>query len=1516
MEKLNTTEIENGTNFITGFNGYKMDNVRQDNKSYSKDFKAMCEYLGKEYKRIYNKELAGFNYWELSYRGVQVYDNVNRIVCFLSRKLLMRVDKGKYDFYLKKYESHPTLKSNVVIFRGYNILIIRETATYKSQSGILSRIYDTLKAPFVMLESARNSVNTVTSQVGKLFLLDLISLVLTIRNGLLTPEVFVNILIQLYTIHERFLAIFGYSLVKTEAAPARSEPAHPAPTEPERFEAQVGPTMTDLIFGFTAMGLPSQVLNAIKTFNTVTGKRIMESDILMTAGQTIFDCLTTIIKWISSPFPNTRLISEANEKYMLDIISYMGVSVFMHRDIKEVCEIYTQYVSNPQVLFDPTFREKIMTKYEKLIATPDFVDYISNGNNKYFTTTWQLFEANVVKSCRAFETAGREEPICFVFQGEAGSGKSRLATAFTDLLRQGGMTTYCHSVPAAEDGKDFYDDYENQDVFIMDDVGQQGKSQWRYLINYISPIKYPLPCAAASKKNTKFFNSKIVVITTNHFMDLTGFTSSDCISEPEALYRRAHVIKIDRGRSNHFSQVCSYYKYDHIGSKKWENKFINHCAVDVPADTQYNINTESPTDADNATKILIWLYRLYRHVVHREEANRTAMIISKEELQKILDDTDLYYDAQTFNYMKYIADSCAKLKDHVVDYYAIMSEYMEYFTVRIGGYLKKAVETVVEQMTILTPLIRQGIEYVKDFKIGIILGGILAAGLCKFLLSWFFGDVKLEQPSPEFNGNNIIDNERFGFNAGKRIKHEYFGPQGPELESDYEQWKGTVSKGCKTLVIRNTSGNDEFTQCVVSGKRILLPAHVDIGDKFVDLYQTWNHYKQKHVEIENVQLRLIKKYIISDLAVYEIRGTIPLYKLNKALFTKGATSSNNWFLINSTGNMPVVYDVNIKRNDEDVSYATVTGKWQHVPNTGFYTPYSAYGACGTVLCAPGAGLIGFHVAGGPTSGFCVEPPRFVMDEIRQFMLEAPAADFDLDSKIIPEFSGVRVRYNEPIKQMRPTGKTAYSPSVLHKDYCQDMKEMIESLETSPSQYTTTPVEVIDAKAPPNFRANGTPSQTLKHLSRKTFMPQGKVTPDEIEFMKDCIRSIMTNFTDIDDYEVAFGGTYVPPLNKDSSNGYGCETGKDNYFDFKNKQIKEQAVELFEKIRQLAKDGKYDYNYFMCRETFKDEMRKSTKVDSPRTFRVMPLGHIWWTKKIFGQLLRHFKDNRMMTGISIGFNPYTDTDALVKKLQSCSVVGDADFGKWDGTIVAPMIRLIGDVMAEHYKGEYPYMIEWLVNTIVNSFVLVNDEIWATTHGLPSGTWLTLMLNCLLNKCLTALVIYRHKPNPTVKDFHEVVDFVTGDDKVFGASGDLAKYFNLLSIKDTAESLGMDCTNGDKSKITKASQDFANLTYVKRHFRQHPVLKKYVGCLSVDTIMNTLQWVNTEASDTHEAMLGKIRSMQVEAYLHSPHFFNELTKMCNKFYPFDAFFSEEKVIKILTSEEGYEQVLRMQEKYFMY
>ena len=143
---------------------------------------------------------------------------------------------------------------------------------------------------------------------------------------------------------------------------------------------------------------------------------------------------------------------------------------------------------------------------------------------------------------------------------------------------------------------------------------------------------------------------------------------------------------------------------------------------------------------------------------------------------------------------------------------------------------------------------------------------------------------------------------------------------------------------------------------------------------------------------------------------------------------------------------------------------------------------------------------------------------------------------------------------------------------------------------------------------------------------------------------------------------------------------------------------------------------------------------------------------------------------------------------------------------------------------------------------------------------------------------------------------------GDDKIFGCDADIGKYYNLKTIEQVATSLGMTCTNGDKTPIKSVTQPFHKLSFVKRNFVKHVALNKWMGALSIDTLHNTLQWWDT-SRNLNEVMEGKMRSVQVEAYIHSPLLFEEYTKLFYKHYPFAPLFNKEQVHNILNSDDGY-------------
>lgn len=1117
-----------------------------------------------------------------------------------------------------------------------------------------------------------------------------------------------------------------------------------------------------------------------------------------------------------------------------------------YNKVRSIVKYYTEYVKDSQMLFNPTTREKIMKLHQECKSDPSFIEYVTNGS-RYLNTTWDLFQRNIVVSASAFEASARDEPICIVFEGEPGSGKSTLMNQFVDLLRKKGMTTYCHSVPATNDAKDFYDDYENQDVFIMDDVGQQDVSQWRYIINFVSPVKYPLPCANVAKKNTKFFNSKIILATTNKLMKLTKsqFTKSDCVSDPEALYRRCHVVKVEGKKSETgFVQNLSYYKFDYINSHKWENKFLDDFS---------NVGTNITVNNDVKVS-LTYLHRVYKRLVLVRASEGAKTIVPEEILQTIIDEDETWEPQSKF--MESVFAPCIDPISGI----NLLREYVEYYSEVAKTFVYNSINEMIKFV--------QNISLDNMYAVGgVILACAVSLGLWHLLS---------------------------GHEGESRPSLDSYLPQNASIPDRVV----TIKKHLRKVVYTN----GEYVYGVVSGDKILLPLHMNSDNKVVDIYHTDDHFNNGHKERENLRLAKVLELPVHDLGVYKMVGIVALYKKCHNLFLQTTSTNPLMYLVNAGDIIPVLYGKNVSRNNEALEYSRYHIRYRHEIGTGFITEHTAPGLCGTVLVNVDQGIIGYHVAGSSREGFCVSPSQYAKDLIREKMLEGPEVPYEFSDKIEANISGSRLRYEEPIKISPAIAETELVPTILHRDYNSSMDICIKDIENELGC-------VVDKKAPPNFRALGSPSVLLRKQAKKTMTHQGRVTDEEITFVKNYISTFFVSFTDIDDKTTAFGDAKIPKLNKDSSNGYGLASDKCVYFDFDNKVITEEGYRVLTAFERSVKQRDCDFTKFVSRESFKDELRASTKLDNPRTFRVMPMPHIFYTKKCLANLVAHCADNMHMTGMCLRFNPYKDMDNLYTKLKGMDVHGDVDFSKWDGSINVRLFEAICEVIVDYYVGDKQFL-SFLLSTMSQSMVIVGDELHATTHGLPSGTWVTLFMNCLLNKALTALVIFRNSPSPTIQQCYRIVDYVTGDDKIFGAPAELQNVFNLLTIKDVAESLGMVCTNGDKTPIVHISQPLEKLTYVKRTFKYHPILQKYVGCLSIDTLLNTVQWCSKK-KDIDIVMYGKMQAVLLESYNYGIGLFTKLRALFSKYTTYPLF-TEERVIEILSSEEGYKQAMTLLDK----
>jgi len=1474
------------------------------------------------------------------------------------------------------------LKCKIFEYESIIFLIIYKTNLFEPQFGIFSNVYNQLNTILDLYKKSIKGVKTLITKEFGLFIMDLLRLIIDIRDGWISGSKIITTLMSLYSLFHRFKDIGA------------------------RYEAQVyflnDTTFDSLILTFSLIGVPKIILEIMKTFSEITGRKLFNSNFVLSIVSSLYDLFKRFITWMCETLPTC----EPYLKIFETIIDYLFSTIVSYSKIKRVVELYSKYVAEANIILDPKFRSECEELHKKLKQDLSFREYIDNVDNKHFRTTWDGFNNNLMKYINNFDVSKRDEPICIILEGKPGCGKSVLMNNLVEFLVRMNLSVYVHSVPPTEGGKDFYDDYENQDVFVMDDVGQQGASQWRTIINFVAPVKFPLECAEAKKKNTKFFNSKYIICTTNKFTGLNNFTSTDCIAEPGALFRRAHVIKVSKNVEDFSKHLLnlSYFKYDFKGDETFKNEFLYHNKSEsiLP-----NIEGVSTKDS------LVYVMTIFKHLIKTEEINRSNSVLSEEDFKDIeetlsffepqikisdylnvlrepfeyLNNGYIIFDEWYKNTKNRISNFVSGCMEHLVafinpkdysDYERILiskcpfrvldilptddlSSVLVAFRKLILKYhpdkaqndedksmcnlisqiLIKARDSILNNKTFINepqyfdeldvkdqwvlntydylyslPYRMKHYFYSLDANTKLMMSifGIYM-GTCVGLLifGWMYGD----SPKSIFNDNLVDKWEK----QSTENKNWELGTTGIKDTPPTNIVTNAIKKCVRFVVGKRVNGEVFYSQAVVGGKFILLNSHTSADGATIDIYNTYEHFANNHKEQELVTIKKVMDYPAVDLCVYKLNNVSLTYRSPRLLFGHGIEEMNQsrvaypfMFLISSLGIIPIVTGAHLNPNQEEVKYSAYGTHYEHRIKSGYITNVEGKGLCGSILVNPMGTIMGVHVAGDGVHGFVVTPSNDIILSIRDFLCKEADSLFDIDAKIIENFSGARLRYETgDVKTSMVSNNVPMIPTNLHRDVCDPMRKLIGTIhDDTINRYSQVDLEdkKINNRRPPNLTDD--PLGKLKETSRKTFKMQGYVSDEELNYIGDCIDSILPNTFDDTSFDEAAFGDELASMAKDTSNGYGHVRQKEMFFDFENKELTDYGRKEIDDFRVRVLDNKPVLKDYLSREVFKvNELRNEEKSNKPRTIRVMPVTHIYWTKVICGALAKHFKKNMHETGICIGFNPYKDFHKLATNLKAGAIIGDADFGNWDGTLNARIMFEIFDRIKTRYRGQYSYILDFLATTIVRSMVLVGDEVYATTHGMPSGTWLTLLLNCLVNKAVTALTIFRNKDKANVSDFSNVISYVTGDDNVFATPSYLAEVFNLKTLKKTAESLGMTCTNGDKTEITTLGQDFVKLNYLKRHFRMHPILKKYMGCLSLSTIINTLQYYDGSKS-YNEAMQGKINAVAVESYIHSSSLYYLICDFVRENCPDFNILSESRIINILDSNDGYKQILQDQGK----
>lgn len=1171
----------------------------------------------------------------------------------------------------------------------------------------------------------------------------------------------------------------------------------------------------DLIALLISLSAPDSFVNVARKLSVLSDPKMFSSKgPIFRVLSLLFQYISGFLKWMSSKFPTF-----SNFHFLF--VKYFSFMKFYEYE-SALRRVIVAFHKDGGVINSVEYRREVLELYQQMVDDEVVVDMLTTECS--ITSLRPYFEQfkGIYTSCKKYDVHVRMEPVCIVLEGAAGTGKSRLMNELIKFLKYKNYSTYSHTVPPVDAGKDFWDQYNNQDVTIFDDMGQQGVSQWRSIINLVSPVAYPLDCAKAELKGTKFFNSELILVTTNHFTDLTNFTRADCISEPPALHRRGIVIKVSRPTEDaDIGKKCKvqHMRYDYFepnAREAWKVTIDPGCLVGVTGACPESLIDVEYRSAVPWIYAIIQLY-LNRNKRHFGEQNPQ----NQEDVERSYNDFKTHFE---LTIPEFKSESLTAFTDMMKRFYEDAKEVMLNFFSESLEIFSNISEALIEGMTSQS----------------VVLFSLLGGGVIFGLYALFH---RREEFPPLLFGPSQV--------SRKDVRSLMVGGHELTFMSESETQEGSFVRNHMRYV-RFNYANGPFIETsesygVVSGKRMIIPMHVWRNNMRCDVSKSLASMRREIYELNQAPVKLIKSFDRLDICIVEFDINHVIYKDgSERMFPDASlTSFNMCSFLNADETRDIPF-TNLHINE-----SFDTNKVKFTAGSGFcYDTPTREGLCCSVLFNQVNGVVGFHLAGTGSVGFAVVPSKGDRALLKQFLYSGECryeiVDFSKDE--LPS-SGLRFKQDD-LQSQQPLKETSLIPSELN-DLFDDIPHAI--------------------RAPPNFSSLGSPAKTMNAMTRKSFIPVPTLLDEEIAFAEKCISQFLPDeFRDITDWEIVKGKDGLSPINPDSVNGYGYGPDKKDYIDFEHGTISSEVEENISKLIQQSIDGNIDPELLMSRDSFKDELRSTKKVNRPRVFRILPLHHMVFLKRCLGDVLVYVKSNMWDNQIAIGMNPYQDWDRLYETFKTkYTKFCDGDVENWDGGANPDIQRLVNRCVLNRYKGPNKVALGVVLESLVTCFVLSARTLYLTTHSMPSGCLVTALFNSLINRAITAITLYRNmkKANivATVKDFNKIGDFVMGDDKLVGVPESLSQYVNALTFKEVFNSLGMGFTDAKKGEITVPFKALEDCEFLKRKFVPHALLGKVVGALSMDTIIGSLKWTDSR-KDKKVVMAGKAIAFQYEMFLH--------------------------------------------------
>jgi hypothetical protein len=590
--------------------------------------------------------------------------------------------------------------------------------------------------------------------------------------------------------------------------------------------------------------------------------------------------------------------------------------------------------------------------------------------------------------------------------------------------------------------------------------------------------------------------------------------------------------------------------------------------------------------------------------------------------------------------------------------------------------------------------------------------------------------------------------------------------------------------------------------------------------------------------------------------------------------------------------------------DEDSHYA--------LNETVVYSAVTGEGDCGSLLFIEnnqfnGRYILGFHIAGSTTHGYSNIVTQERVDQLFEVLEIKPQC---FTSEEIPKFLTL-LPVHDKTDILAPSYKI--DPSILSGSISFSSIKKSAFHSRLPAPYNA--VATIPAKLRP-FTYNGIEIDpwkvSLLNYAREpqpipyAFLEGARDSYYDLIYQNDSTPLLGKRIIPLEEALHAFEN--VSSISPSTSAGLpykfkgetdwkkeyytACQNLDDVSKDIAFKTLEEDVNNTIEMYRNNIRPWSA---YIDCLKDEKRERAKALK-GSTRMFSACSFNKILLIGRMyFGSFMSMFTRLNIKLGHGIGLNPYSkDWDVMSRELmrfvdrQGLSKFGAGDYSKFDGSETQAILWLVYDIIARWYgpsDQEANMIRQFIWSEVVNSIHLNAGNIFEWDSSLPSGCWLTALINSIYNH-ISFRVAFQFADHD-IKTFNSnVVLYVLGDDNVFSVSADLEDTFNELTLPGLMAKLGMSYTTESKGVALTKFRRLEDIEFLKRSFRYDPKLNRWVAPIQIKSIAEMLNW-------TQKGILGdtiavdNVGSAIKEFSLHGKKVFDEwvppLLELKTIYYP---------------------------------